>query len=139
MQAHNNLLFCQTEDDILETPEKISKVHSENCCRMYNCFIPTTHFNRELKYYYISDVCRDTLETILRRQEEIIGYLKNGPTNLCKDLRFDLLPAMPFNDLNDFLDFDESLSNENVLEQLVSNVFHSLCPQITELKVHSQQ
>lgn len=41
------------------------------------------------------------------------------------DRSLDLLPAMPFNDVNDFLDFDESLaSNENVQDQFVNISFH---------------
>ncbi|XP_058789373.1 uncharacterized protein LOC131663188 isoform X2 [Phymastichus coffea] len=88
------------EDNASKIPKKTSKIHSENCC----------------------EICRNTLEIILQKQEEILRYLKNTPLNFGKDIKFDLLPSMPFDDLNDFLDFDESLSNENVLDQLITKL-----------------
>lgn len=53
----------------------------------------------------------------MRQQQEILSHVRKG---FWHDKKLDLLPPMPFNDMNDFLDFDESLTNENVQGQFVS-------------------
>ncbi|XP_014228217.1 uncharacterized protein LOC106653331 [Trichogramma pretiosum] len=74
-----------------------SQIHGDGCC----C------------------ACRDKLDIILRQQQEILDFLK-GRDN---EHPYDLLPAMPFNDINDFLDFDESLSsNEKVESQFKQKI-----------------
>ncbi|XP_011505765.1 PREDICTED: uncharacterized protein LOC105368452 [Ceratosolen solmsi marchali] len=63
--------------------------------------------------------CRETLNIILQKQQEILNYLKHGQSFMQQERKLDLLPSMPFNDINDFLDFDESLTHENVQDQFI--------------------
>ncbi|KAJ8666279.1 hypothetical protein QAD02_007941 [Eretmocerus hayati] len=90
------------EQTIDAIPTKINRLHDHNCCGS----------------------CRETLNVIVQQQQEILKHLRTtGPPAIAMERRLDLLPPMPFNDLNDFLDFDESLINENVQTQFVYKLF----------------
>ncbi|XP_001599630.1 uncharacterized protein LOC100114695 [Nasonia vitripennis] len=91
-----------TESCFSTIPETINKAHSQECC----C------------------TCRETLNIIMKQQQEILKCLKQSdPSILPVDRLLDLLPTMPFDDVNDFLDFDESLaSNENVQDQFLIKI-----------------
>ncbi|OXU23662.1 hypothetical protein TSAR_012038 [Trichomalopsis sarcophagae] len=102
-----------TESCFSTIPETINKAHSKECCLYV--------FNSSIS---LAGTCRETLNIIMKQQQEILKCLKQSdPSILPVDRLLDLLPTMPFDDVNDFLDFDESLaSNENVQDQFLIKI-----------------